>query len=78
MNNWNENEDKILMLSVKTNQCISNAFKEASEVTGRSISACSSRYYNVLKNDEHFCTLYVEKKSWWDKVTDKFIEWLLK
>lgn len=78
MNNWNEEEDKILAMSVKTNGSLANAFKEASGITGRSVKSCSSRYYNVLKKDEHFLALYVRKKTLWDKISDKLVSWLMK
>ena len=76
--NWTEKEDNILFTSVKTNQCISNAFKEASGITGRSVSACSARYYNVLRKDEHFCALYVRKKSMWERFCNNIVDWILK
>jgi len=75
---WNEKDDNILMMSVKTNGSLANAFKEASGITGRSYSACSARYYNVLKKDEHFCALYVRKKTLWDRFCDKVVSFLLK
>ena len=78
INNWNKEEDKILMMSVKTNNSLTNAFKEASDITGRSVSACSSRYYNVLKNDEHFLALYVKKKTLWERFCDKWISLIIK
>lgn len=78
MNNWNEEEDKILAMSVKTNGSLANAFKEASGITGRSVKSCSSRYYNVLKKDEHFLVLYARKKTLWDKISDKLVSWIIK
>ena len=75
---WNEKDDNILMMSVKTNSSLANAFKEASGITGRSYSSCSSRYYNVLRKDEHFCVSYVRKKTLWDRFCDKVVDFLLK
>lgn len=78
MNNWTEKEDNVLAMSVKSNSSLSSAFREASGITGRSYSSCSSRYYNVLKKDEHFLALYVRKKTLWDKINDKLVSWIMK
>ena len=71
---WTENEDRILSLAVKSNSTISNAFKEASGITGRSIGACSARYYNHIKNSEYFLAMFAHKKTFWDKVIDFFLK----
>lgn len=78
INNWTEKEDNVLAMSVKSNSSLSSAFREASGITGRSYKACSTRYYNVLKNDEHFLAMYVKKKSLWDRFCDKVVNFILK
>lgn len=49
---WTAEEDYTLAVCVKNTEVKSEAFKKASQCTGRSENACSNRWYTALNNPE--------------------------
>ena len=64
---WTTTEDSIVVEQVRKSPTnLKQAFKEAARVTGRSITACSTRWYTVLSKDKNnacFITVSGKHKS---------------
>ena len=64
---WTTTEDSIVVEQVRKSPTnLKQAFKEAARVTGRSVPACSRRWYTVLSKDKSnacFITVSGQHKS---------------
>lgn len=64
---WTTTEDSIVVEQVRKSPTnLKQAFKEAARVTGRSVAACSQRWYTVLSKDKSnacFITVSGQHKS---------------
>ena len=64
---WTTTEDSIVVEQVRKSPTnLKQAFKEAARVTGRSVPACSQRWYTVLSKDKSnacFITVSGQHKS---------------
>lgn len=64
---WTTTEDSIVVEQVRKSPTnLKQAFKEAARVTGRSVLACSQRWYTVLSKDKNnacFITVSGQHKS---------------
>ena len=64
---WTTTEDSIVVEQVRKSPTnLKQAFKEAARVTGRSVLACSQRWYAVLSRDKNnacFITVSGKHKS---------------
>ena len=61
---WTTTEDSIVVDQVRKSPTnLTHAFKEAARVTGRSVTACSNRWYTVLSKDKsNACFITVSGK----------------
>ena len=62
---WTSAEDTQVVDQVRKSPTnLKQAFKEAARVTGRSVTACSTRWYTVLSKDKNnACFIIVSEKS---------------
>ena len=61
---WTTTEDSIVVDQVRKSPTnLTYAFKEAARVTGRSVTACSNRWYTVLSKDKaNICFITISSK----------------